>query len=303
MNKTAVVIDSTCYMSQEEVKKRGYKVIPLSVNFEDVIFKEKHDNGEQAKKVFEEVFSSKKLPTTSQPAPDDVIQVYDSLVKEGYTKIISLHLTEALSGTVQGVSITAKQYIEDNNLDVEIEVYSTSSAAQVSGIIANEIDDIVKLYGDITSEEIHKIIEHYTKNVEVYFFVDDLNFLHYGGRIPQAFAAGGNILGLTPILTLSEKGDIQKYKIERSQKKGIKSVLDKLEKASFSEHDDLIMMSAHIDALKKSTKILKNAQERTKANLVQVEVSNIGIVIGNHLGSGSFGIGWAPKYKRDKENM
>ncbi len=299
MAKTVVVIDSTCYMSVEDLKKRGYKVIPLSVSFGDLIFKEKHDNGEQGKKVFAEVFSEKKLPQTSQPLPEDVIKVYQELVDEGYTKIISLHISEKLSGTTQGVRTIAEQFVQENNLDVEIHVISTRSAAQISGIIANEIDDIVKLNGDIEIEEVEKIIDFYVKNVSVFFFVDDLNFLHYGGRIPQAFAAGGNILGLTPILTLNEDGEIEKYKIERTAKKGLNSILKKLEDEKFTKDDEIILMTAHIQAEKKAIKILKAAQHVTKATLYKTEVSSLGIVIGNHLGPGSYGIGWSRRYKRE----
>ena len=298
MNKTAIIMDSTCYMSEEEIEKRGYKIIPLSVNFDNLIFKEKNDDGTQGKKVFKEIFESKKLPTTSQPLPQDIINTFQEAVDEGYNKIISLHISKELSGTTQGVSVIAKQFVQECNKDIQIEVISTDAAAQVSGIIVNEIDDIVKIYGDITTDEIQDIITHYTNEMEVFFFVDDLNFLHYGGRIPQAFAATGNILKLTPILTLSKKGKIEKYKIERSQKKGIKSILKKLNNENFQKSDDIILMTAHIQAEKTARKILKMAQESTDANLVKTEVSNMGIVIGNHLGPGAFGVGWVPKYKR-----
>ncbi|MFV0288552.1 MAG: DegV family protein [Mycoplasmatales bacterium] len=298
MKKVAVVIDSTCYMSKEEVIKRGYKVIPLSVNFEDTIYKEYHDNGEKSSVVFDEIYKRKTLPKTSQPTPNDTIKVIQELVDEGYNKIISLHISEELSGTTQGVKIAATQYLEENNLDIELVVYSTKAAAQVSGIIANEIDDIVKNSGDISNEEIEAVIDYYRKTIEVFFFAEDLNFLHYGGRMPQALASTLKILGVSPVLTLNENGGIEKYKVERSQKKGLTSVLKNLAKESYTADDEIILMTAHIKAEKKAKKVLKMAQEATKGTLVQSEVSNLGIVIGNHLGPGAFGIGWCKKYKR-----
>ncbi len=298
MKKTAVVIDSTCYMSKEEVIKRGYRVIPLSVNFDDVVYKEYHDNGKKSAVVFDEIQKRKVLPKTSQPTPDDTIKVIKGLIEEGYNKIITLHISEELSGTTQGVKIATTQYIEENNLDVELLTYSTKAAAQVSGIIANEIDDIVKATGDISKEEIEDIIDYYRTNIKVFFFADDLNYLHYGGRMPQALASTLKILGVSPILTLNENGGIEKYKVERSQKKGLTSVLNLLKKEGFIKEDEIILMTAHIQAEKKAKKVLKMAQEITNATLVQTEVSNLGIVIGNHLGPGAFGVGWCKKYKR-----
>ncbi len=295
MKKTAIVIDSTCYMSKEELEKRGYEVIPLSVNFEDLIFKEINDGDEkQVKKVFSEIQSRKKLPSTSQPIPQDIIDVYKRVLDKGYNKIISLHISEELSGTTQGVRTIANQMMEENP-SIEILVKSTKSAAQASGIIANLIDDELKVKGDLTEEELDSIIDHYSKNIKVFFIPEDLNYLHYGGRLPQAVAAGAKILGITPVLTLTDTGSIEKFKIERSSKSGIKNILKMLEKENFDSKDDVIIMTAHIEAEKKAKKLLKMAKDSTEANLVQEEVSNVGIVIGNHIGPGAFGIGWVKK--------
>ncbi len=295
MKKTAIVIDSTCYMSKEELEKRGYEVIPLSVNFEDLIFKEINDGDEkQVKKVFSEIQSRKKLPSTSQPIPQDIIDVYNKVINKGYNKIISLHISEDLSGTTQGVRTIATQMMEENP-SIEIIVRSTKSAAQASGIIANLIDDELKVKGDLTEEELDDIIDYYSKNIKVFFIPEDLNYLHYGGRLPQAVAAGAKILGITPVLTLTDTGSIEKFKIERSSKSGIKNILKILEKENFDNKDDVILMTAHIEAEKKAKKLLKVAKESTEANLVKEEVSNVGIVIGNHIGPGAFGIGWVKK--------
>ncbi len=295
MKKTAIVIDSTCYMSKEELEKRGYEVIPLSVNFEDLIFKEINDGDDkQVKKVFSEIQSRKKLPSTSQPIPQDIIDVYKKVLDKGYDKIISLHISEELSGTTQGVRTIANQMMEENP-NIEILVKSTKSAAQASGIIANLIDDELKVKGDLTEEELDSIIDYYSKEIKVFFIPEDLNYLHYGGRLPQAVAAGAKILGITPVLTLTDTGSIEKFKIERSSKSGIKNILKMLEKEHFDSKDDVILMTAHIEAEKKAKKLLKMAKDSTEANLVQEEVSNVGIVIGNHIGPGAFGIGWVKK--------
>ncbi len=295
MSKTAIVIDSTCYMSKEELDKRGYEVIPLSVNFEDLIFKEINDGEDkQVKKVFSEIQSRKKLPSTSQPVPQDIIDIYKKVIAKGYSKIISLHISEDLSGTTQGVRTIASQLMEEDP-SIEIIVKSTKSAAQAAGIIVNLIDDELKVKGDLTEEELDDIIDYYSKNIKVFFIPEDLNYLHYGGRLPQAAAAGAKILGITPVLTLTSTGSIEKFKIERSAKSGIKNILKILEKENFEKTDDIILMTAHIEAEKKAKKLLKVAKDTTEGNLIKEEVSNIGIVIGNHIGPGAFGIGWVKK--------
>lgn len=296
--KTAIIIDSTCYMSEEDFFQRDYKVIPLSVNFKNSIHKENIYLKNQGKKIFEEIYELEELPTTSQPNPSDILAKFEEIAQAGYDKIISLHISEELSGTTQGIRTIAEQFLEDSDYNIQIEVYSTKSAAQVSGVIANEIYDIVHKEGDISSEEIKNIIDYYRQNTEVYFCVDDLNFLHFGGRIPKVLATTGNILGLTPILTLNENGGIEKFKTERSQKKAIKTIVELLKNKNYTKEDNIILIAAHVQKSKKSAKLLKLADDSTDANIIKTENSEIGIVIGNHLGTGAFALGWVHKYHR-----
>lgn len=293
--KTCVCIDSTAYMSVKDLEKSGLKVIPLSVIFDDVVYSEHHDDGKQIKEVFRRIEEVKNLPSTSQPTNQDAADVFKACVEEGYKRIIVLTITEELSGTYQGIMTSANQFMEENK--VQIEVYSSKSAAQVSGVMALEVKAQLDIDNKLSPDAINNIIDHYRK-LSIFFFVDNLDYLAYGGRIPQSLASIGNIFGVTPILTLSETGAIEKFGTERSFKNGLKKVLTLLERENFTPADEIILMVAHTDAEKKAKKILKMATLATEATIVKNEVSNMGIVIGNHIGPGAVGIGWVKVYKK-----
>lgn len=295
--KTCIVIDSTFYMAKEDFERYSFKDIPLTVNFDEVTYREVRDNGQQAKEVFKKVFEKKKLPTTSQPAGSDTERVYLEAIAEGYDKIISLHISAELSGTAQGVRNIAEMVMEDNP-GVTIEVYDSMAAAQASGIIAIEIARIVEEDGDISSEEIQAVIDYYRKNLECFFFVDNLDFLSYGGRIPASLASVGNLFGITPVLTLNEAGGIEKVRTERTAKKGLARALSILKDEQFTADDEIILIGVHVENEAMANKILKEATKATDAKVVYTGVSNFGIVIGNHLGPKAFGFGWIKKYQR-----
>ncbi|WOO86840.1 DegV family protein [Mollicutes bacterium LVI A0039] len=295
--KTCIVIDSTFYMPEADFKKYNFKEIPLTVNFEDVTYREIRDTGAQAKEIFKKVFEQKKLPTTSQPAGSDTEKVFTEAIAEGYTKIISLHISSELSGTTQGVRNIA-QMVMDENPGVSIQVYDSKAAAQASGIVALEIAQIVEEDGDISEEEINNVIDYYRHNLECFFFVDSLDFLSYGGRIPASLASVGNLFGITPVLSLTDLGAIEKVRTERTAKKGLARALEHLAKEEFTSGDDILLFGVHIENEGLTNKIVKEAKKKTNANVMYSGVSNFGIVIGNHLGPKAFGFGWVKKYER-----
>ncbi len=295
--KTCIVIDSTFYMDKNDFEKYKFKEVPLTVNFDDVTYREVRDNGEQAKEIFAKVFEKKKLPTTSQPSGSDVEKVYKEAIAEGYTKIISLHISGELSGTTQGVKVIADMIMEENK-NVEIHVFDSMAAAQASGLIAIEVAKIIEQDGDISMDEVQAIIDHFRFNLKSFFFVDNLDFLAYGGRIPASLASVGNLFGITPILTLNNLGGIEKERTERTAKKGLAKAFKQLADEQFTSADEIYLLGAHIENEAMANKILKEATKQTHANIVYSGVSNFGIVIGNHLGPKAYGFGWIKRYER-----
>ncbi len=295
--KTCIVIDSTFYMDQNDFEKFSFREIPLTVNFDDITYREVRDSGEQAKEVFSKVFERKKLPTTSQPAAADTEKVFLEAIAEGYDKIITLHISSELSGTGQGIKVIADMVMEENP-GVEIHVIDSKAAAQASGIIAIEIARIVEQEGDISIEEVNAIIDYFRKNLECFFFVDSLDFLAYGGRIPASLASVGNLFGITPVLTLNELGGIEKVRTERTAKKGLSRTLGQLKDEQFTSEDEIYLLGVHVENEPMANKILKEATKQTDAQIVYSGVSNMGVVIGNHLGPKAFGFGWIRKYQR-----
>lgn len=295
--KTCLVIDSTFYMPQSEFEKHQFREIPLTVNFDEVTYREVRDNGAQAKEVFKKVFEQKKLPTTSQPAGSDTEKVFLKAIKDGYDHIISLHISGELSGTSQGVRAVA-QMVMDDNPGVSIEVYDSKAAAQASGLIAIEIAEIIERDGTISSEEVEAVIDYYRHNLECFFFVDNLDFLSYGGRIPASLASVGNLFGITPVLTLNELGGIEKVRTERTAKKGLARALTLLKEENYTAEDEIYIIGVHVENEGMATKIVKEATKITDATVTYSGISNFGIVIGNHLGPKAFGFGWVKKYNR-----
>lgn len=294
--KTCVVIDSTFYMPKADLLKYQFKIIPLTVNFDDVTYREVNDDGEQAKEVFKRIFNQKKLPTTSQPSGSEIEKVFVDAINEGYERIISLHISSQLSGTMQGVKIIAES-VREQYPHIDIWVFDSMAAAQASSLPAIEIAKYINNNGTIEYDVVEDILDYFRFNLQEYFYVDNLDFLAFGGRIPASLASIGNLFGITPVLTLNELGGIEKYKTERSVKKAISDGLQQLADENFTSEDEIYLIGIHIENEAMANKLVKEALKQTKAKVVYKSISNFGIVIGNHLGPKAFGFGWVKRYK------
>jgi DegV family protein with EDD domain len=92
-----LVTDSTADIPQDQAQAAGITVVPLTVFFGDEAYLEgvELDNAS----FYRKLQASKELPRTSQPSPAAFQEAYGHLMNEGADAILSVHLSQRLSGT------------------------------------------------------------------------------------------------------------------------------------------------------------------------------------------------------------
>ena len=117
-----LVTDSSSQISPELAERYGVEVVAMTVNLAGVDFREGEDLDADR---FYEHFADGAHPeiTTSQPAPGQFVEAYQRLVDRGCTEIISIHIAEAMSGTVASASVAA------SSVGVPVHVIDTGSAS------------------------------------------------------------------------------------------------------------------------------------------------------------------------------
>ncbi|MFL6517345.1 MAG: DegV family protein, partial [Bacillus sp. (in: firmicutes)] len=109
--RTAVVTDSTAYISRDLREKWNIHIIPLNVIFGNEVYREEVDL--TWSQFYEEV-RTKELPTTSQPPIGQFVELFESL-SEDYDSVICVHLSSGISGTFQGAN-AASTMVEGINV-------------------------------------------------------------------------------------------------------------------------------------------------------------------------------------------
>lgn len=273
--KIGIVTDNTANLDKKYLEENHIGLVSLYINNEDNFYKAIEKNPED---FYMEIKDKEYIPKTSQPSIKDFEKIYSKML-EDYDKIISLHISSELSGTLNSAKM-ASNMVEDG----EIIAVETNLTSWGLGFLVMDVKKMIEEGKDI--DEITKFAKNYHKKVSTYFSVGDLNYLYKGGRIGKAKTMMGNLLNMKPILKLNE-GKLEPAKSVRGQKKLYKEMVKLAMKENLDNLEHL--MTIHTDDL--------NITDKIKEELVNygieealIESTFVDIIIGNHLGPKSGGI-------------
>src|SRR4051812_31981160 len=131
MSEVAVVTDTTHYLPRTLLQEAGVHEVSLYVNEGDRTEREAEMPDFDA--FYDRLRSSSALPTTSQPSIGDFLGVYEPLLAAG-RDIVSIHLSGAISGTVQSAQQAAGDALE-RHPGRRIEVIDSSTTCGGLGAI------------------------------------------------------------------------------------------------------------------------------------------------------------------------
>ncbi|NLJ32976.1 MAG: DegV family protein [Firmicutes bacterium] len=272
-----IVCDSTADLPRELIKEYGIHIVPLKVHFGEKEYKDGVDI--TPKEFYEKLQASDVLPTTSQPSPGEFAESYENILKMGGSTIISIHISAHLSGTYRSATV-AKSMLPE----ADIEVIDSKQASTVLGLIVLEAARAAK--SGKTKEEILALIGEMVEKIKVFFMVDSLEYLEKGGRIGKAQAILGSMLNIKPILTL-EEGIIVPAAKTRGRAKGMEQLLLKMksEIGTGKQARMAIMHAIEYDGMETLRDRVRN-----KWQPEELIVSDIGPVIGTHVGPGTIAL-------------
>ncbi len=218
MEKIKIITDSTADLPKEVYEKYDIEVLPLLINFGE----ESYLDGVEItpEELFGRIEKEGSLPTTAQVTPNRFMDAYKKYLDEGY-KIISIHISSAMSGTYQSACI-AKDTLESEDIFV---IDSQNVTAALGMLVLKAVTLKEKGYdAEKIAEELDKV--KYSINSSILF--ESLDNLVRGGRISKTAGIVGSMLGIKLILEIKDGLMSVKDKI-RGSKKAIKKIISDLE--------------------------------------------------------------------------
>lgn len=196
----ALVTDSTCDLPEEILMDLNVHVVPLRIYMDEIEYIDKVTM--RPEEFYTRLQKSQSFPKTSQPTPKDFLRVYQQLSRR-FKTVISLHLSEGLSGTYQS-ALTASREITGS----QIHVINTNTLSVSLGLIVKRTGEAIQQ--NKSPESIFSDIDHMMAHGTIFLGVDTMDYLVKGGRISRGKGLLAKILGKTPVLTVNKQGKIEK---------------------------------------------------------------------------------------------
>jgi len=286
-----IISDGGIDFSKEEVIKHGIGVVPFYITFDGETFlKEGKDITRD--EYFNRLINEKNLyPKTSQPSPQDYIDMYTPYLKAGLD-IISLTISSKLSGSHASAALAADM-LKDDFPKRTIAIIDSLNVSVGQGLIMREM--IKMRDAGLSLQETVKMAEKVRASAKVYFTLDSLEYLKRGGRIGPTTAFVGGILGLRPILQLSE-GQITQLDSVRGKARALKLMEEAIVDTLKNEIDNLSISVGHIRSEAEAISI-KSTTETALNTRITNPITDIGVTVGTHAGPGALGFAYCRKYE------
>lgn len=216
MAKVAIATDSNSGISQAMAKELGICVVPMPFTIDDKIY---FEDVTLTQEQFYEKLRSDCTITTSQPAPGDVMDLWDKLLEEN-DEVVYIPMSSGLSNSCE----TALMLAEDYDGKVFVVNNQRISVTQKCSVL----DAIELAKQGKSGAEIKAILEDMKLESSIYITVDTLKYLKQGGRVTPAAAAIGTILNIKPVLQIQGE-KLDSFAKARGFKQAKKIMLDAVE--------------------------------------------------------------------------
>jgi DegV family protein with EDD domain len=257
--------------------------IPINIQFGGQTYLQGVDiNNEDFYRMADE---SGTIPKTSQPTPNQFIDLYKKIAQAGDT-ILSIHVTAMLSGTFHSAELAAKE-LKDKFQIIPID---SASGTVAMGYMCREARVMEQAGASV--QQIVDRMNFIRRNVKIVLTLKTLEYAQKSGRVKALQAVLASILNVKPIIDLRE-GVLDVTERVRTRKKSldfiIKSMVEKF------VNTPVYAGVAHASDPNAGKLLFNRVKEALNCrDLIMTELS---IGIAANLGPGTIGIAAYPVYE------
>ncbi len=281
--RVGIVTDSTCDLPEAMLEELAIGVVPVRVYFGSENYLDKVTL--TPSEFYARFAVTDAAPKTSQPPPADFTQVYQN-VSTHAGSIVSIHLSATVSGTYQAALVGARpvektkfEHVDSKNVSVGLGLVVRAAAEAAAA--GKKADEVARIARDAA------------KRARLFIAVPTLQHLVRGGRVSPLRGLLARILGLLPVLTLSEEGKAEPAAKVRGFEAARKKMMSLLfEAADAGGNGSRRFGVAHCDAATVAEAYAREIRERYPES--DVMIVECGPALGAHAGPGAVGVAVLP---------
>jgi DegV family protein with EDD domain len=276
MGKIAIMTDSSAYIPKTLLDQYNIGTVPLTLHFEGKSYYDGVDI--TATELYTRMLTASTLPTTSQVTIGQFDEAFGKLLKEG-REVFYMGISSGISSTMESAF-----QAQSNFPDAPLEVMDSRLVSMALGFMVLTVARAAREGASLA--ECRAIAEATYPKIGVYFTVNDLVYLHKGGRINSAKRLLGSALNLKPLMEIRD-GKIELVESVRSRKKAIERMLELIERR-IGDTKPVRVSPFHALCLEDAQELQAVAEERFHP--VENILTEVSPVIGSHVGPGTISL-------------
>lgn len=277
MNPNVIIAcDSTCDLNAELIERYQIKILPLGVTLGSRQYLDGVDICPED--IYDHYNKTGELPKTSAINIQQFMDFFREYTADG-SSMVFFTISSEMSSTCNNAVVAAADF-------ENVHVVDTRNLSAGGGLLVISAGELAKQ--GKTADEIAACCRELSQRVDASFVVDDLEFLHKGGRCSAVAALGANLLQLKPCISVKDgkMGVSKKYRGKFSAVLH-KYIAEQLNDVSDIALDHIFVTHAGCDE-ELVQACLKQVQEA--APFQEVHLTRAGCTISSHCGKNTLGI-------------
>ena len=275
-NEIIITSDSTTDLGEDLIARYGIKILPLKVALGEKTYTDGVDITPDM--IYEHYRAAGELPQTAAPNLAECMDFFDALVKDGYA-VVHFTISSEMSSSCSNAAIAAQEF-------EGVHVVDTRNLSTGGGLLVLTACEMAQQ--GMEAAEIAAKCREMTDRVSASFVVDDLTFLHKGGRCSALAALGANLLKLKPCIeVIGGKMDVSRKYRGKFEKVLPQYIADQIGDPDSIETDHVFVTHAGCD---EAVYQMCVEEVRKLVDVKEIHITRAGCTISSHCGRNTLGV-------------
>ena len=271
-----IVMDGSGDMPADWLATYNIQVVPVYLHIGDKTYQQGIDLSDED--FYRIVDETRIIPKTAIPSPYQFEEFYRKIAKPG-DSILSMHLSSKLSGMFASAREAARQVAAEFN----IITLDTGNGSAGLGYMCRDARVLERAGKSL--QNIVKRMEFISRNMNIIFTVDNLEYGRLSGRVKALQATLSSLLNIKPIIALRE-GALELGDRVRTRQKALTYIIDHMRERLGEQLVNVAVV--HARAPEAGQALVERV--RSALNCQEIILTNLSIAVSAHLGPGTVGI-------------
>ena len=293
MKTYTILVDTNCDLPCEYMEEHSIETIPIPFHIDGT----EHSDGRWqsiSDKVFYNALRGGSVAGTALTNQEAFVSVFTEYAQQGKALLV-ITLSSGLSGTYQN-SLAAIDEVRERYPDCTIYSVDSINAAGGAGLLT--MLAVNKRAEGLSAGETAEWLEKKKHSCLALFTVDDLMYLHRGGRLSKLSAVAGSIIGIKPLLNVAPDGTLKLKDKVRGRRGAIEKLFAQMKRSLEPDTKPDTVVITHSDCLEDAETLAGIINSTLEVR--EIIISMMGPVIGAHVGPGCVALFFEADMKREE---